>query len=69
MLDLKKIPIISLNTAGFEKQPGFSLSLPFIHKALIAVSYGDLLMKLLYRTRPYEVNYGESDKIYKNGTN
>lgn len=61
----EKIPIISLNTAGFEKQPGFSLSLSFIHKALIAVSYGDLLMKLLYRTRPYEVNYGESDKIYK----
>lgn len=61
----ENIPIISLNTDGFQKQPGFSLSLPFLHKTFLAVSYGDLLMKLLYHTRPYEVNKGESDKVYK----
>lgn len=61
----EKVPILSLNANGFEKQEGFSLSLPLIHKALIAVSYGDLLMKLLYHTRPYELNKGESDALYK----
>lgn len=60
-----KIPIISLNADGFQKQPGFSLSLSFLHKAMIAVSYGDILMKLLYHTRPYEINKGESDRVYK----
>lgn len=60
----EKIPIISLNADGFQKQPGFSLSIPLVHKSLIAISYGDLLMKLLYKTRPYEVNKGESEKLY-----
>lgn len=61
----ENVPILSLNAEGFEKQEGFSLSLPLIHKALIAVSYGDLLMKLLYHTRPYEIHIGETNALYK----
>ena len=34
------------------------------NKAFQAVVYGDLLMKLLYATRPYEVEKGSSEKLY-----
>jgi len=48
------IPVISLNFAGLEKNPGFKMSLGLVNKALIALVYGDLLMRVLYRVRPYE---------------
>ena len=27
--------------------------------------YGDLFMRVVYRTRPYEVNEGETDALHK----
>lgn len=59
------VPILSLNASGFEKQEGFSITLPLAHKILLSVCYGDLLMKLLYCTRPYEVNKGETFALYE----
>lgn len=59
------VPVLSLNASGYEKQEGFKITLPLLHKILIGVSYGDLLMKLLYQTRPYEVIKGTSDKLYE----
>ena len=56
------IPIISLNASRIGNNPGFRLTLPFIKKALMALILGDLIMKLLYRVRPYEVIKGESDR-------
>ena len=50
---LSKIPIISLNAVGLEKQPGFKLSVGLIKKALMALVYGDLFMRVLYATRPF----------------
>lgn len=50
----EKVPIISLNTVGLEKQPGFKLSILLLQKCIIALVYGDLLMRVLNRTRPYE---------------
>lgn len=61
----EKIPILSLNASGFEKQEGFSITLPFAHKCLIAVSYGDILMKLLYHVRPYEKIKGSAFELYE----
>jgi len=58
------IPIISLNVAGLEKSPGFKLTLPLVKKAIMGMIYGDLLMRVLYRTRPYEENKGEAEKIF-----
>ena len=60
----EKIPILSLNANGFEKQEGFKITPALAHRCLLAVSYGDILMKLLYHTRPYEINKGESEKLY-----
>ena len=61
---LEKIPTISLNFSGLEKEQGFKVTLPIANKLLMAVMYGDLLMKLLYQTRPYEVKKGSSQKLY-----
>lgn len=60
----EKVPILSLNANGFEKQEGFKITPSLAHRCLLAVSYGDILMKLLYHTRPYEINKGESEKLY-----
>ena len=41
------IPVISLNFAGIEKNPGFHINLPMLHRAVYALLYGDLLMTLV----------------------
>lgn len=61
----KNIPVISLNALGMGEQPGFKITLKFINRAIMALVYGDLFMRVLYRTRPYEKNLGEADKLYK----
>lgn len=59
------VPIISLNTVGLEKQPGFKLSLNLIERCIMALVYGDLFMRLLYRTRPYEIFPGSAKLLYE----
>lgn len=58
------IPIISLNIAGLEKNPGFKLSLSLLKKLILAILYGDLLSRLLLRTRPYEKIKGTTQQTY-----
>ncbi len=61
---LEKVHILSLNVSGLEKEQAFKISLSFLNKAVQAVVYGDLLAKLLYATRPYEIKKGSSQKLY-----
>jgi predicted CoA-substrate-specific enzyme activase len=63
--DLEKIPVISLNAKGMEKNPGFKISLPLLNRAMMALIYGDLLMNVLYRVRPYEVVKGSANELYE----
>ena len=58
------VPVLSLNAVGYEKQEGFKLTPKLIHKTMMAVSYGDILMKLLYHIRPYETIKGITNKIF-----
>ncbi len=62
---LSHIPVISLNAIGIEKNPGFTISPGFINKSMMALIYGDLLMRVLYRTRPYEKIPGSANKLYE----
>ena len=62
---LEKISILSFNTSGLEKEQAFKITPSIANKALQAVIYGDLLMKLTLATRPYEVNAGETNKIHE----
>ncbi|WP_163194375.1 2-hydroxyacyl-CoA dehydratase [Clostridium thermarum] len=59
------IPVISLNFVGLEKNPGFKIAPGLINKALIALTYGDLLMRVLYRVRPYEKIKGSANALYE----
>lgn len=59
------IPVISVNTVGLEKQPGFKLSPGLINRSIMALLYGDLFMRVLFRTRPYERFPGSSVLLYK----
>lgn len=61
----KNIPVISLNTVGLEKNPGFKLTFSFLNKAIMSMVYGDLLMKLLFQVRPYEKILGEANQLFK----
>ena len=58
------VPVISLNAAGLEKNPGFKYTYPMIKKSIMALVYGDLLMRVLYRVRPYEVIEGSANLLY-----
>ena len=58
------IPVISFNVVGMEKMPGFKLTPEMLEKLLKVVVYGDLLQKMLTKNRAYEVNKGESQKLY-----
>lgn len=60
---LTHIPVISLNVQGMEKQPGFRITLPMFKKFLAAVVYGDALMYLSNKIRPYEINPGTTDAL------
>jgi predicted CoA-substrate-specific enzyme activase len=59
------IPVISLNFVGLEKNPGFSYTPALLHRAMIALVYGDLLMRVLYRVRPYEKIKGSVNELYE----
>jgi len=59
----EKIPVVSLNLSGMEKNPGFSLGVPFIRKLIYSLLYGDILMLLANQTRPYEATAGSTDAL------
>ena len=60
-----QIPVIAISTQGIEDNPGFKATPSLLHRAVKALVIGDLLMKCLYRVRPYEVTAGSADKLYE----
>lgn len=61
---LDHIPVISLNAVGIEKNSGFKLKLDTLERLMMGVIYGDLFMKVLYKTRPYEKVKGSANALY-----
>ncbi|MEK5447609.1 2-hydroxyacyl-CoA dehydratase [Paenibacillus sp. FSL R7-0331] len=64
---LGHIPVISLNASGMENQPGFKISLKLANRLVAAACYGDLMMRLLHRFRPYEQIPGSAEALYRKG--
>ncbi len=62
---MAQIPVISLSFTGIEKNPGFKVTLPMLKALVNAVLYGDLLMRCVYKVRPYEANKGETNAVYE----
>lgn len=62
---MSQIPVVSINANGMETNPGFSITLPLLTKAMQAVVYGDIFMRVLYATRPYEAVPGSADALHE----
>jgi len=61
---MQQIPVISVNVGNMEKNPGFRITLPMAVKCIQACVYGDVMMRCLYATRPYELVPGSADKLH-----
>ena len=60
---LPQIPVISMNFNGMEKNAGFRLSFPLLADVIQGLVFGDLLMRCLYRVRPYELEKGSANAL------
>lgn len=63
-----QVPVIPLSVQQFEKHPGMRLDLKTLSSAMQALVYGDLLMRVLYRVRPYEAIKGSANALYESLT-
>ncbi len=62
---MAQIPVISINANGMETNPGFQLTIPLLIKCMQAVVYGDIFMRVVYATRPYEKEPGSADRLHQ----
>lgn len=60
-----QIPVIAISTQGLEDNLGFKVTPALLHRTVKALILGDLLMKCLYRVRPYEVEKGAANRLYE----
>ncbi len=57
------VPVLSFSS-GIDKHPGFKITPYLLHNLMMGLVYGDLFMKVLYKTRPYEKIKGSANKLY-----
>ncbi len=62
---MSQIPVISLNLAGIESNPGFHLNAELFMRAAYSALFGDIFMRCVYRMRPYEKEPGSVDRIHR----
>ena len=62
---MEQVPVISINLSGLESNPGFKLTLPLIKRIVYGAVFGDILMKCVYRMRPYELEKGIVNRKHK----
>lgn len=61
---MSQIPVISLSASGLEKNPGLKITPRLLITAMEALVYGDVFMRVLYRTRPYEKVPGSANALH-----
>lgn len=62
-VNMSYIPVISLNANGMETCPGLTITPKMLLDAAHALVYGDLIMRCLYRVRPYEKVPGSANAL------
>ena len=62
---MPQIPVISVNANGMETNPGFTFTPGLITKAMQGIVYGDIFMRVLYATRPYEKVPGSANALHE----
>ncbi|MDO4437777.1 MAG: acyl-CoA dehydratase activase-related protein [Coriobacteriaceae bacterium] len=61
-----EIPVISLSAVKLdEENPGFKLTVPMLKACVYSVLFGDLMMQMLYRCRPYEAKPGAANALFE----
>ena len=63
--DMAQIPVISLNLAGIESNPGFHLNADMLIRAAVGAEFGDIFMRCIYRLRPYEATPGSVEAVHQ----
>ena len=63
--DMAYIPVISLNLSGLESNPGFKITPKLAMRVVYAAVFGDILMKCIYRMRPYEKVKGSANRLHQ----
>jgi predicted CoA-substrate-specific enzyme activase len=68
-LNMEQVPVVSFSLSrGLETNPGFTYTWDLIKRGGIAALYGDVLMRILYATRPYEVEKGSANALAEKWT-
>ena len=62
---MEYVPVISLNLSGLESNPGFKITPKLALRVVFGAVFGDILMKCLYRMRPYEKVKGSANRLHK----
>ena len=57
------VPVISLNYNNMETNSGFRVTAEMWMEGFRALTFGDLIMRCLYRTRPYELVPGSANSL------
>ena len=63
--DMSYIPVISINLSGLESNPGFKITPKLATRLAYGAVFGDILMKCIYRMRPYEVVKGSANALHR----
>jgi len=63
--NINTVRVLSINALGIEKHPGLDLNFQFMRTAMMATVFGDLFMRVTQRVRPYEVNAGETERVFQ----
>jgi predicted nucleotide-binding protein (sugar kinase/HSP70/actin superfamily) len=59
------VPVISINLSGLEGNPGFKITPALLQHGLYALEFGDIFLRCLYATRPYEAVKGSANELHE----
>jgi predicted nucleotide-binding protein (sugar kinase/HSP70/actin superfamily) len=59
-----QVPVVSLSMGNKGTEKGFKFTAPLLTRFMIAVLYGDLFERVVYRTRPYEQVEGSVNALH-----
>jgi predicted nucleotide-binding protein (sugar kinase/HSP70/actin superfamily) len=60
---LEKVSVFPLNISNASQNKSIGFSFPMIRDFILVILYGDLIMKLSNRMRPYEFYIGQTDSL------
>ena len=62
---LEHVPVVSVSAQGIEKNSGWTYNYNMLRKIGQALVYGDLFMRVVYATRPYEEEKDSVNVLYE----